>query len=316
MGAVDESVRDLAHGIQVILGVLEVLEALSVVRLDAALDEGLERPLVLVPLLNLGVDHGLGLLRYRGGSLGGSLGCRLARAGLLLGRLLGVVLPLASPGGRGGCGGSVRGGRRGRLGDGAVVVVHAPHVVPQVPLPGEAVSGDGAVATLVSAHVRLLAVAMHGVGLTLMPEEAGSGRKPGILAAFDLAAVWLEMGVHELAAGGLVDRIGSAGQPFLLVIALELLGLVVAARLALPRAVEQAVRLRKRALVEVVIPRRLTVAAQTARAKGGVGQSKGILSRVGHGVQILGCGILGRIHLAAHAAVPKSVRNCCEEQDR
>jgi hypothetical protein len=40
------------------------------------------------------------------------------------------------------------------------------------------------------------------MGLTLMPEEAGSGRKPGVLAAFDLAAVRLEMGVHELAAGG------------------------------------------------------------------------------------------------------------------
>jgi hypothetical protein len=75
LGSVDESVGNLAHGCQVALGILEVLEALGVARLDAALDEAVERPLVLKPLLDLGVDGGL-LLLLR------SLGSRLGRSSL------------------------------------------------------------------------------------------------------------------------------------------------------------------------------------------------------------------------------------------
>lgn len=199
VGSVDEAVRDLAHGIQVVLGILDVLEALGVIRLDAALNEGLECPLMLVPLLNLGVDDRLRLLGDRG-SFGRSLACRLPGAGLFLAGLLllGVILPLTAPGRRGGS----RGGRRGRRGHGAVVVVHAPHVVPQVPLPGKAMARDGALAALVGAQIRLLAMSVHGVGLTLMSEKAGGRRKAGVLAALNLAAVRLEVGIHELAVGG------------------------------------------------------------------------------------------------------------------
>jgi hypothetical protein len=67
-------------------------------------------------------------------------------------------------------------------------------------LPGEAVASDRALAALVGAQIRLLTVAVHGVGLTLVPEEAGSRRKPGILATLNLAAVGLEVGVDKLAA--------------------------------------------------------------------------------------------------------------------
>lgn len=42
-------------------------------------------------------------------------------------------------------------------------------------------------------------MAVHGVSLALVPEEAGSGGEPGILAAVHLAAVGLEVGVHKLA---------------------------------------------------------------------------------------------------------------------
>jgi hypothetical protein len=199
VGSVNEAVRDFAHGIEVLLRILDVLEALSVVRLDAALNEGLERPLMLVPLLNLRVDDRLRLLGHRGG-FGRDLACRLPGARLFLAGLLllGVILPLPAPGGRGGS----RGGRRGGRGHGAVVVVHAPHVVPQVPLPGETMASVGALTALVGAQIRLLAVSVHGVGLTLMPEETGGRREPGILATLNLAAVRLEVGIHELAAGG------------------------------------------------------------------------------------------------------------------
>jgi hypothetical protein len=73
-------------------------------------------------------------------------------------------------------------------------------------------ASGGALAALVGAQIRLLAVSVHGVGLTLMPEEAGGRRKPGILATLDLAAVGLEVGVHKLAVGGLVEEPENAGQ--------------------------------------------------------------------------------------------------------
>jgi hypothetical protein len=67
-------------------------------------------------------------------------------------------------------------------------------------------AGDGAFTALVGAQVRLLSMAVHGMGLTLMTEEAGGRRKPGILAALNLAAVRLEVGVHEFAAMGSVTE--------------------------------------------------------------------------------------------------------------
>jgi hypothetical protein len=149
----------------VILGILDILEALGIVRLDATLDKILECPLVLVPLVKLRTGDNFNLLRC----WLGALVSRLSRAGLLLaGRLfLDIILPFATPVGRsGGC------RRRGRcrLGGRAGVIVHAPHVVPQIPLAWETMSGNGALTSFVGAQIRLLAVAMHGVGLTLMAE--------------------------------------------------------------------------------------------------------------------------------------------------
>jgi hypothetical protein len=76
----------------------------------------------------------------------------------------------------------------------------APHVVPKVPLAGESVSGLGALASLIGAQVWLLTVAVHGMGLTLVTEQASSRREAGILAALDLAAVGLQVRVNKLAA--------------------------------------------------------------------------------------------------------------------
>ena len=111
------------------------------------------------------------------------------------GLLLDIVLPLASAG----RGGRSRRGRGSRLGRGAVVVVDSPHVVPEVPLSGEAVSRLGALASFIGAEVWFLTVTVHGVGLTLMAEQAGGGGKTGILASLNLAPVGLQMRIHKFA---------------------------------------------------------------------------------------------------------------------
>lgn len=74
------------------------------------------------------------------------------------------------------------------------------HVVPEVPVAWEAAARNGTVTSLVAAKVRLVAVAVHGVGLTLVSEQAGSGRESGILAGVNLAAVGLQVGVDKFAS--------------------------------------------------------------------------------------------------------------------
>lgn len=103
----------------------------------------------------------------------------------------------------------------------------------------------------------------------------------------------------------------------LLVVALELLGLVVAVGLALPWAVEHTVRLGHRTPVERVVPGRLTFAAESARAEGGVWQGKSILSHGGNviALEVLGrSGILGAIQLPRHPVVAERVRDCPQER--
>jgi hypothetical protein len=48
------------------------------------------------------------------------------------------------------------------------VVVYALHVVTEVPVAGEAISLDAALAAFVGAEKGLVAVAMHGVGFALV----------------------------------------------------------------------------------------------------------------------------------------------------
>jgi len=190
---VAEGMRDFTHGSQMLLCIPEVLSADGVIRLDVSLKESLKGLVMLVPLTTTQVRLSLS------GLCGSRLAClgRLTRAGLFLASLLVLALVLPLPATRG-CGGSRR--RRGsRLSSSAVVIVNPPHVVSQVPLTGKSMSGKRAFAALISAEIRLLTMAMHGVGLTLMPEEASSGRKPGVLATLNLAAVGLQVGINELA---------------------------------------------------------------------------------------------------------------------
>ena len=151
---------------------------------------------MLVPL----VDHAL-LDSPSSGNLGslGRAGRLLAAAGDKIRNIL--ALPLAALGVLVSVGASVVGHRRstGGADSAAVVVVNASHVVLEVPVPGESITGDGTVATLVSAQVGLVAMAVHGVSLTLMAQQAGCGGEAGVLARSNLAAVGLEVRVDKLA---------------------------------------------------------------------------------------------------------------------
>ena len=187
---------DPLHVFHVALRVPDLLDEVGITGLRPPLNEGLQGLLVLVPLLEFLVRRAF-LDLGRGGVPAGTL-ARLGQGLLTRGAFRGVLLPLAAlaraAAGRG------RRRRRGRCPRDAVVVVDAPHVVPEVPLPGESTSRSGALASLVGAEEGLVAVAVHGVGLALMAEEARGGGKPGVLAGVDLASVGLQVGIHEFAA--------------------------------------------------------------------------------------------------------------------
>lgn len=80
-----------------------------------------------------------------------------------------------------------------------MVVVHTLHVVLEVPLAGEAVSRNTALATFILAQEGLVTMAMETMSLTLVAKQASGGREPGTLAGLGLAAVGLQVGVHEFA---------------------------------------------------------------------------------------------------------------------
>jgi hypothetical protein len=63
----------------------------------------------------------------------------------------------------------------------------------------EAISGNTAFATFIGTEVGFVAMSMHGVGFTLMAEEARSGRETGVLTGNNLAPVGLQMGVDKFA---------------------------------------------------------------------------------------------------------------------
>jgi hypothetical protein len=128
-----------------------------------------------------------------------------------------------------------------------MIVVNTLHVVAQVPLARESVARNSTLTALVNTKERLVAVAMESVGLALMAEEASSRRKAGALARLGLAAVGLQVRVNEF-----------------VIVALELLGSVTAARLALPGAVVKSILKGGSLLVKVMIAGRLAVAVLAA----------------------------------------------------
>lgn len=154
---------------------------------------GIESLAVLVPLLN----HGL-LGSPGSGNLGRAR--RLAAAvGYDLGKIL--ALPLAALRVLVRLRDNLRRDRRcgGYANGAAVVVVYTPHVVLEVPVPGEAIAWEGTITTLISAEVWLVTVAVHGVSLALMAEETSSGGETSVLTRGDLTAVGLQVRVDEFA---------------------------------------------------------------------------------------------------------------------
>lgn len=75
-------------------------------------------------------------------------------------------------------------------------------MVLEVPLAGESIAGNTALAAFVLAQEGLVAMSVKSVGLALMAKEAGSRREAGALAGKVLAAVWLQVRVDKLAALG------------------------------------------------------------------------------------------------------------------
>jgi hypothetical protein len=234
----DAQVRGhLGHGVEATLHLSDLLNVPDVLGLVEAAQNVLDDLAVVEPLLKQGLGGHLlslnGLHRLDGA---------LAAWGGL--SLRDFSLPLAALG-------LLAGSRGGRTAGTTVVTVNALHVVAEVPLAGESISGSGAVATKVAAQERLVTVAVETVGLTLMTEKAGGRRESSTLARLGLAAVGLEVRVDEP-----------------VVVALELFGLVVAARLALPGAVKQTISLGHGVLVERVVPSRLSLVALSARCEG------------------------------------------------
>lgn len=75
-------------------------------------------------------------------------------------------------------------------------------MVLQVPLAGESVTRNAALAAFVVAKERLITMAVESVGLALMAQEAGRRGETGALTGVILAAVRLQMGVDKLADRG------------------------------------------------------------------------------------------------------------------
>lgn len=185
-------VSDLAHDGQKVVGILDELRVLHVLGLVEVTNNVLQSLAVGHPLLDEGLGGRLLLdSSLHDGRLGGDLaGGWCGSDGGGLGRILalaalGALLAVADAG---------RGSRN------AVVVVNTAHMILQVPLAWESIAGHGTVASFIGAQEGLVAVAVHGMSLTLMAEQAGSGGETGILAGVNLAAVGLQVGVHELAA--------------------------------------------------------------------------------------------------------------------
>jgi hypothetical protein len=138
-------------------------------------------------------------------------------------------------------------------------------MVLEVPLAGEAVSRNTALASFILAQERLVTMTMETMGLTLVAKQASGGREPGTLAGLGLAAVRLQVGVHEFAGsvsdGSISREEEEIGWVDILIVALELLRAVIAASLTLPGTVIETILLRGGVLVQFMVPGSLAIPA-------------------------------------------------------
>ena len=121
----------------------------------------------------------------------------------------------------------------------------------------EAISGNTTFATFMGTEVGFVTVSMHGVGFTLMAEEARRGRETRVLTGNNLAPVWLQMGVDKFAGRRHYQHCGWGEVELkrtILIITLKLLWLVLTAVLALPWTVVKSIGLWGAILVQWMIP--------------------------------------------------------------
>jgi hypothetical protein len=181
-----DALGDLCHYLYAITGIAEHSHVACIPWIIELLDNLLEFLCVLQVTINQARLRGLGLHHRRGSNSLQNL--------LLEGvRGLGLALLASEKLGRGR--GSSSLGWRGPL-----VIVHALHVVSEIPMAWEAISGYATLAAFVGTKVGLVSVSMHGVGFTLMTKKTGRGRETGVLTKRNLAFVWFQVGVHEFAS--------------------------------------------------------------------------------------------------------------------
>ena len=174
----------LGHSIEMLLHLSNLLDTTDIRGLLQAAEHLLDSNAVFHPLLNEGLGSRLLGLLGRHNLLG-----RLAAGGLGALTLPLAALRLTNLGS----------GRRGRGVGAAGIVVYTLHMVLEVPLAREAISGNVTLAVLIGAAERAFAVSVEAMSLTLVAEEASRGREAGTLTGLSLAAVRLQVRVDELA---------------------------------------------------------------------------------------------------------------------
>lgn len=86
------------------------------------------------------------------------------------------------------------------------VIMYSLHVVKQVVPPWKSISGKSSLAASVEAKVWAVTMTVHAVSFSLVAKQAGSGGEFLLGASLLSAAEWLQVGIDELAAEGIIVR--------------------------------------------------------------------------------------------------------------
>jgi hypothetical protein len=141
-------------------------------------------------------------------------------------------------------------------------------MTPEIPGVGKAISGHTSFTSFISTEEGFIAMAMHGVGLTLMPKKTGDRCELEFFTSWDLTLIWLKVKVHKFTSGNHIISVEQGqeekgergevekGNSIILIVALKLLRPVwaIGLRLALPWAVVESIGMRGHILVQWVVP--------------------------------------------------------------
>jgi hypothetical protein len=92
------------------------------------------------------------------------------------------------------------------------VIVNSLHMIPEIPVAWEAISGNSSLTAFIGAEEWFVAVSMHSMSFALMAEKASRGRKAEFLAGVNLTFVWLQVGIHEFASTHWVVSVANGGK--------------------------------------------------------------------------------------------------------